>query len=30
MALPFKDCLLSYFAQTVLNTDLRPLGKSRI
>ena len=30
MALPFQDCLLSHFAQTVLNTDLRPLGKSRI
>ena len=30
MALPFQDCLLSHFAQTILNTDLHPLGKSRI
>ena len=30
MALPFQDCLLSHFAQTVLNTDLHPLGKPRI
>ena len=30
MGLPFQDCLLSNFAQTVLNTDLHPLGKPRI